>query len=472
MSRPLPRLRTRITLYFLLLVVIWTLFVLMLLGDLLTRTSRDLFRERGAQLARTLAVECGPLVHYEEIQMLSALLAQRREAIPDIAYIVVLRQDGEVVASTFEDGPPAALLEVRHATQVDPDVAVQLIETEKQQLYDYIATNMGIRVQMGMTLLPVERFAYQVTTYVLWTGVAALLAVFAIALHVSRPVEALMAAVERAAEMSLHMGDQATTLHGTMETSALASWFEEMVKRLRLSAQRLEKSRKLAYLGEISTSIAHEINNPLGIIVLNSEFLSKRAESGDVGPAAAKEIERVRAAAMRATLAAQKLLQFARYSTRTDGVNRRRIHLTPMLKETVELLSDEVRIAQCSVSIDVSPDLPAVFVDPQGIQQVLFNLLTNALDASPKDGEVKIRALVEGGNLVLSVADQGCGMDEELLHRATEPFVTTKDTRGGTGLGLAISDSIVRSHDGELMLHSRTNEGTTVTVTLPAGVSQ
>lgn len=469
MKSPAVKLRTRIGFYFLGLVATWTLFVLILLGDFLTRTSRQLLRDRGAHLTRMLAVEAAPLVHYDDIQSLARLFAERTKPPSDVRYVIVLKSSGDVVYSSFPSGVPLRLLSVPHPTEVGPAVAVQLIQTRDEQLYDYEAVETGIRVRMGMTLTPVQSFAQQLTTHILWIGVAGLLAVFAVALHVSRPVEALTVAVARSAEAAGIQGN--TPLDGTLETSALAAWFGEALGRLEEKTQQLDKSKKLAYLGEISTSIAHEINNPLGIIVLNAGFLARRVSSGElVGPAAA-EVERVRGAAMRATLASQKLLQFARYSMQRTGIKRRPVQPEPFVRETVELLRDRIRLSECTVEVEIPPGLPAVSLDPQAIQQVLFNLLTNALDASPAGSHIRVRAEVTSGVFALSVVDEGRGMTQEQIARAKEPFFTTKDPGKGTGLGLAISDSIMTSHGGDLSLESAAGQGTTVTLRVPLGVS-
>ena len=185
----------------------------------------------------------------------------------------------------------------------------------------------------------------------------------------------------------------------------------------------------------------------------------------------ATEVERVRSASMRATLAAQKLLEFARYSTQRSGVKRRPVQPEAFIRETVELLRDRIRLADCTVEVEVPAELPTVSLDQQGIQQVLFNFLTNAIDASPTGGKITIFAEVTGGAFVMKVSDEGRGMDDELLKHAKEPFVTTKEPGKGTGLGLAISDSIVIRHGGQLSLVSRPGQGTTATVRIPIGVS-
>jgi two-component system, NtrC family, sensor kinase len=469
MKRPTFKLRTRVGFYFLGLVATWTLFVLVLFGDFLSRTSRDLLRERGAELTRVLTMQSALLMYYEDMTSLSRLLEERTKPPSDVRYVMVLNNSGGVVWSTFDKGVPQALLRLPHSAPIGSDVKVQLIEAHGEQIYDYESSQAGIRLRLGMSVTPVQRFASELTTYILWIGVAGLLAVFAVALHVSRPVEALTVAVAKSAEAAGLRG--LNPLDGTLETSALAGWFNDTLSRLEERTRQLGQSEKLAYLGEISTSIAHEINNPLGIIVLNAGFLAKRVSSGEIKPPVADEIQRLWTAAMRATLASQKLLQFSRYSTKGGAIRRRAASPEPFIRETVELLQDRIHLADCSVELDIPEGVRAVSLDHQAIQQVLFNLLTNALDASPSGGKVTVRVRADEDAFVLAVEDQGSGMSEEQIAHAKEPFFTTKSPGKGTGLGLAISDGIVRQHGGELILESVPERGTTATVRVPIGVA-
>jgi signal transduction histidine kinase len=466
MKRTAPKLRTRIGLYFLGLLVMWTLLVSVLLGSLLSQSAHQVFRERGAQVARRTALECAPLVYYEDVAAIAQHLRTLTAPPSDVRYAIIIGEDDQVFASTFPRGVPDALLRLQHGERLADNLKAQIVETPEELIYDYETEEAGVRVRVGVSLRPVQALVQSITGYILWIGVAGMLGAFAIALHVSRPVEALATAFTRAVDLDPHIR-ASSALYGTLETSNLAEWFQELITRLQESTKRLEGSQKLAYLGEISASIAHEINNPLGIIVLNSEFLAKRADAGTLDPDAAAEVGRVRTAALRATLAAQKLLQFARYSTQRTPATRRRTRVGPIIHETVELLRDRFQLSGCTVRIELPDDLPAVSLDQQGIQQVLFNLLTNAIDASPNGGEIVISASVDEHEFVLAVRDHGEGMSEELVKTVKQPFISTKEPGGGTGLGLAISDSIVQTHGGRLVIDSKVGEGTTMAVHLP-----
>lgn len=460
------KLRTKISLYFLTLMAAWSVFTYVALEFLLTRTARRFYAEQGAQLTRALLLESAPLVDYEDVSGVADLVKRQMKSRPDVRYIVVQDRDGRPIYSSFERGIPQDLLAVRHERAAGEDVSVRLLRAGEELINDYEGARGAARVRVGLSLAPVQDFILTTATAMLWLGAAGLLAVFAVAVHISRPVEALTQAIERAVELD-HRTGGGPVLDGTRETSAIARRFEEVMSRLEERTRQLDASKKMAYLGELSTAIAHEVNNPLGVVVLNSDFLARRAETGRLPPDASQEALRIRLAARRATLAVQKLLQFARYSSRTAEPRRRPVRLDALVRETLDLLQDRIQLAGLAVRVDLPGDLPLLHCDEQGLQQVLFNLLTNALDATPQGGEIVIRACADRGRFVLQVVDRGWGMSEDTLRRAKEPFFTTKEAGRGTGLGLAISDSIVRTHGGELLLESRPGGGTTVTIRFP-----
>lgn len=462
--RPI-RLRTRIALYFVALLVSWTFLVMGSINYLLSDTSRRLLREEGNRIVRTLADQSETFVHYEDTLGLAACLERQRKTHSGIRYIAVLGDDGIPIWSTFpQGGLPQGLLAVPYEPPPGQDVSVRLLRSAGELLYGFECRKGGIRVRMGLSLSPIQETVRTLMTSVLWIGAAGFLAVFALALYVSRPVETLTRMIERAVHLDRETGG-VEPLPATEETLAIANRFNELVGRLEERDRQLDVSKKLAYLGEISANIAHEVNNPLGVIVMNSDFLLKRCRSGQIDSGAAEEVERLCLASKRATLAVQKLLQFARYSVRGDDPRHRKARIAPLLQETAALLQDRICSSRSRVRIEVPDALPPVSCDEQGIQQVLLNLLTNALDAGPEEGEILVRAAQAPGTLSIQVVDQGPGMDPEVLRRAKEPFFTTKEH--GTGLGLAISESIVRAHGEELTLENKPDGGTSVTVQIP-----
>ena len=201
---------------------------------------------------------------------------------------------------------------------------------------------------------------------------------------------------------------------------------------------------------------------------MNSGFLAKRARAGELSEGAIVEVDRLSEAATRSALAVQKLLDVARYSTGRVPPERYPTTIGPLVNETIDLLQDRIGSSGCRVRAEVSRNIPTLLCDGQGLHQVLFNLLTNAIDASGNGDEVVVTASFSSDILVLEVADNGSGMPPDVVQRATEPFFTTKAPGQGTGLGLSISESIVQRHGGTIEFRSTGRCGTTVHVEIPA----
>ncbi|MBI5369141.1 MAG: hypothetical protein HZA54_19045 [Planctomycetes bacterium] len=466
MLPPRLRLRTKISLHFLGLLLLWSVPLIALQKFYLERTARGFFIESGAQMTRALALSCARFAYYEDLAGIDRLLLGERREHSFIKYLAVFDDAGAPLWSTFPGAVPRDLLALDHEPIGDENVRGRLVRADGELLYDYRVAQGGICLRMGVSLNPVEEPVRRAMTHVLWLAAVGFVAVCALALSVSRPVEALTGAIERAVQLDASLGP-APARSATRETRLIEKNFSELLTRLEERTRQLDGSRKLAYLGEISAGIAHEVNNPLGVLVMNSDFLARRAQAGELPAGAVCEVDRVQRAARRAGLAMQKLLQFARYSLGDGRTPRRPVDLGALVRETVDLLEDRIRQCGCNARLEVATDLPLVTCDEQGMQQVLFNLLTNALDASPQGGDLTIRVWRAGARAFCAVADTGEGMNEEVLRRAREPFFTTKEPGRGSGLGLSSSESIVRAHGGELGIESAPGRGTKVTVWLP-----
>jgi PAS domain S-box-containing protein len=234
---------------------------------------------------------------------------------------------------------------------------------------------------------------------------------------------------------------------------------------LRVTTQQLWQAAKLASVGELAASVAHELNNPLGTISLRLESVLARTPPEDPRrPALAvveQEVERM------ARLIGN-LLQFSRRTA--DRVST--VHLPDEVTRTAELAEPHLRRRGATVVFDFAADLPPILADRQKLRQLFLNLYTNAADAMPQGGRLTTRLSAEtapGGRaaLVVEVTDTGVGIPADLLPRVMDPFFTTKDEGKGTGLGLAICRRIVHDHQGTIHIASEVGQGTTVRITLP-----
>ncbi len=232
----------------------------------------------------------------------------------------------------------------------------------------------------------------------------------------------------------------------------------------RVAFQRAARQAdKLAALGTLSAGIAHEINNPIGIISSRVEVMLLEAEAGELAAETRKDLEVILRHAHRVAAITQGLLSFARQSSGIRGP----VNLNRVTEEILQLVQKDMSRAHVRVTMKLDEHLPSIVADSIAIGQVLLNLLTNARGAMPAGGEITIESthLVASRSVRLVVRDTGAGIAPEILPKIFDPFFTTKPD--GTGLGLSISHGIVHDHHGTLSVRSEVGRGTTFTLTLP-----
>jgi two-component system NtrC family sensor kinase len=244
-------------------------------------------------------------------------------------------------------------------------------------------------------------------------------------------------------------------------------------ERTVMTHQVIETGR-LASIGELAAGIAHEINNPVAIMVQEAGWIDDLlAESKPISDANLEEIERavgqIRTQGDRCKEITYKLLSFAR---KTDPTVRE-VQLNEMVDEVTGLTSQKTRYANVRVATNLSPDLPLIQAAPSELQQILLNLVNNAIDAieSP-GGTVTVSTRADGNDVVLEVSDTGKGIPEANLARIFDPFFTTKPVGQGTGLGLSICYGIVEKMGGKITVESEIETGTTFTVVFPKDAAQ
>ena len=232
----------------------------------------------------------------------------------------------------------------------------------------------------------------------------------------------------------------------------------------RVAFQRAARQAdKLAALGTLSAGIAHEINNPIGIISSRVEVMMLEAEEGGLPAEVRKDLEVILRHARRVATITQGLLSFARQSAGTRGP----VNLNQVVEEIVQLARKDMSRARVEVTTKLDQTMPTIVADGNAIGQVLLNLLTNARGAMGEGGEVTIETshLATARAARLTVRDTGSGIPPEILPKIFDPFFTTK--LEGTGLGLSISHGIVHDHHGTLDVRSEVGKGSTFTLTFP-----
>ena len=227
--------------------------------------------------------------------------------------------------------------------------------------------------------------------------------------------------------------------------------------------QQLGRSEKLAAIGALAAGVAHEINNPIGVIKNKVEILRHRIDDGDTQDALRRELDVVDRHIQRIGNVTQGLLTFAKetpFSLKPVAVNA-------LAREAAELVQAPFRGAEIELALAFDARDPRVMGSANHLLQVLINILLNARDASPPSSTVFLSTKMEEGEVALVIRDQGTGIPADLLPKIFDPFFTTKDVDKGTGLGLAISHGIIERHGGHIDVDTVVGEGTTFAVVLP-----
>lgn len=237
-----------------------------------------------------------------------------------------------------------------------------------------------------------------------------------------------------------------------------AESLERANQELRESTEQLRRAERLSALGEIAAGLAHEIRNPLAGVKGALEIVSSRSAAGtpeaEFSAIANRELQRLEGLV-------QEFLDYAR----PRPPHLRPADLPDVIRRVSNLLGPQADRVGVALEVEGDETSPGVRVDPEQIQQVLVNVVLNAVQASPRGARVALRHGARDGRYVIEVADRGPGIPAEARARIFEPFFTTKER--GTGLGLAISQRIVAAHQGEIRIGPREGGGTKVEILLP-----
>ncbi len=231
--------------------------------------------------------------------------------------------------------------------------------------------------------------------------------------------------------------------------------------KLREAQDKIVQSEKEAALGRFSTGIAHEVKNPIAMILAGAEYLEAKLVSSD------ENIRRNMMMVKKSALRANEILEGILMYIRPSLLKIENVDLNEIADEVVQLF----KIQSSTVKADIVSELSAaeirVNVDKIQIHQVLFNVIKNAIEASPEYGRIIIRTDTVNNDGIISIIDNGTGISKEVMSNIFEPFFSTKRPGRGTGLGLAMAKTIIDRHKGKLTFDSEEGKGTTVKVILP-----
>jgi len=352
--------------------------------------------------------------------------------------------------------------------------------------YEPVSDHNGQTV--GMLYVGAKESGFQalvqnITNRVILIALVSMLLAAVIAVPIARlilqPIRQLLEANQRVA-----LGDMTVrvTPHGRGELAVLGRSFNTMVGALQETQQRLMRAlnnmaetlketqqellhkEKLASMGQLAAGVAHELNNPLGTILLYSNIVYKETPPGD---SHRDDLQMVIGETNRCKVIVRNLLDFARQ----NEVMARPTDLNDLLQKLVNEHQKHPRFGNIQFALQLDPALPAIEADPLQLQQVFINLLNNAADSMQARGGGKITVTTKlapfGQGARVSIADTGVGISEENRAKLFTPFFTTKPVGMGTGLGLAIVYGIVKMHRGQIQVQSEEGSGSTFTITLP-----
>jgi signal transduction histidine kinase len=281
-----------------------------------------------------------------------------------------------------------------------------------------------------------------------------------ISIAITRPIAELVEAHRRLAggEMEVRVAPRP----GNGELATLAGSFNAMAETLQSTQEQLVQKEKLASVGQLAAGVAHEINNPLGTIMLLSGVLYKEAAADDPSR---EDLKMITEQARRCKGIVFDLLSFARQNrvmAQQTDVNQ--LVQSVIAEEPLKEQYEGIQIVQ-----ELGTRLPIIQADADQLRQCLVNLMTNAADAMTPGGGVLTVSTRRAGvaHIEISVSDTGAGMSEEVQSKLFTPFFTTKPPGKGTGLGLSIIYGIVKMHRGDIRVSSEEGKGSRFSVTLP-----
>jgi signal transduction histidine kinase len=271
-------------------------------------------------------------------------------------------------------------------------------------------------------------------------------------------VEHAKAITKGIAEVEMCLPYTIEKLHNSVKDLALSN------EKLSSMKQALKQSEKLAHMGQLSAGIAHELNNPLGVVIMYSNILLDEAKDGDP---VREDLKLIVDQAARCKKIVAGLLNFAR----KNQVNHQLISIRDLVTSSLASV-----IVPANVRIDISDQTtnPEAMLDLEQMMQVITNLVKNAIDAMPAGGSIELKLEDTLSDVIITISDTGTGIKEEDRAKIFEPFYTTKSIGQGTGLGLATAYGVVKMHKGLITVESNNNPaagptGTSFKIVLPRG---
>jgi signal transduction histidine kinase len=343
------------------------------------------------------------------------------------------------------------------STTASAKEAIQLVEAES---FDAIILDLQMPEMDGLEVLKALKAKKPELQVILLTGHAT----------VEKGVEAMKLG---AMDLMEKPADLKTLAEKIKKAQAKKLILVEKQTKEKMNEQVIEAG-KLASVGELASGIAHEINNPIAIMVEEAGWIGDLLNEEDLGKFQNLEefrraLNQIKTQGVRCKEITHKLLFFAK---KTDS-RVREVLINDIIEEIVSRSEERAKDSNVKIVMKLDPELPKVAASPSEMQQVLLNLINNAIDAiGSGGGSIEITSRLNGEYVTIDVADTGQGIPNALMNRIFDPFFTTKPVGKGTGLGLSICYGIIKKMGGDITINSSVGIGTTAHVHLPAPKSE
>jgi len=252
----------------------------------------------------------------------------------------------------------------------------------------------------------------------------------------------------------------ANQLSVAVENARLFESEKDAYNQLSKAQKQLVETEKLAALGQLSARVAHEVNNPLGIMKNYLELILQSTGSTEKVPEYVtilkEEVDRI-------AIIVRQLLDFYH----PHAIEKRKVELSTILDEIIVLIAMQLKSQAIELKKEYKSELPPIWASSEQLKQVFLNMIMNARDFMPDGGEIIVSSDVINNFVVLTFADSGKGIDDDSISKVFEPFFTTKKGSTGTGLGLSVCYGIIQNHGGTLSVRNREEGGAVFTIKLP-----
>jgi two-component system NtrC family sensor kinase len=456
-----------------------------LFGLLNLRSDERFSQRQTGQMANRITDLIVRSTHYEMLRNdKDALLNTIHEVAtePGIARIRLLTPDSKVVYSTESREAGSRTLEVRR--EIPNATECSNASCHVHQAGTRILGVIDTTLSMAVADRQLEAQRASLTWFlVLATAFGCGAAILFMWMVVHRPVQDLMAGMRRIAAGELgyrlpvnrddELGDLASSFNKmAAEVGGVQATIEEQVRRKTAELERVHKtllhSEKMASIGKLAATVAHEINNPLFGILTYARLVLRELLKHDIPgrDEIAEQVQTIERESKRCGELVKSLLTFSRQAPSIREPN----DLNMIVHRAVVLVQHKLAMQNIELEEKLTPELPPVLCDANQIQQVVLVLMMNASEAMPKGGHLTVATEFDGDAElgVVRVKDNGCGIPVDVLPHIFDPFFTTKEDQNRTGLGLAVAHSIVQQHAGDIAVDSTPGVGTEFRVTVPA----